>query len=299
MRCHRDIGDSFDGIVAIGGGRIIDTAKAISVRSNELTRFMDDPSYKLSGEARIPLVAIPTIAGSGSEVTPFAVAYRQGIKHSISHPALAPVAAVIDPQLTATVPRLQRAISGLDAIAHGIEALLSNCASEASDLHGRKAIEIGCRALFKPTANLTEQLTDLCWAALRGGMAIATTTTTIPHAMSYYFTSVHGVAHGHAVALTMGRYLRRFGISMQSEQRLRRWSESYDYILHQFGATSHLDIEQIWYEHLARLGISASLSSMGITKVDMDLLQQHVSRERFANSPLQMSVAEARDLLVD
>jgi len=298
VRCHRDLGDSFDSIVAIGGGRIIDTAKAISLGSKELTRFADDPSYELRGDARIPLVAIPTIAGSGSEVTPFAVAYRQGIKQSIRHPALAPVAAVIDPQLAATVPRLQRAVSGLDAIAHGIEALLSNRASEASDLHGRKAVEIGCKALFKPPDNLLKQLTELCWASVSGGMAIATTTTTIPHAMSYYFTSVHGVPHGHAVALTMGRYLHRFGAAMQSEKRLRKWSESYEYILHQLGARSHSDVEQTWYEHLACLGITASLSSLGIT-IDMDVLRQHVNRDRFANSPLQMSVAEAKTLLVD
>ncbi|HEX8113894.1 MAG TPA: iron-containing alcohol dehydrogenase [Kofleriaceae bacterium] len=299
MRCHRDLGDSFDGIIAIGGGRIIDTAKAIALRSQELVRFMDDPSHKLQVESRIPLVAVPTLAGSGSEVTPFAVAYRNGIKQSLSHPAMAPAAAVVDPDLTATVSPRQRAISGLDAIAHGVEALLSKRAGATSDRHARRAIEIGYKALFKPAHGPAEQLIDLCRASVSGGAAISTTRTTIPHAMSYYFTSVHGVPHGHAVALTMGRYLRAFGIAAKADRQLRRWSESYDYVLHALGATGPHEVEGCWHDHLARLGISVSLSSIGIRAIDMSVLGQHVNRDRFENSPLNMSTAEARALLVE
>jgi alcohol dehydrogenase class IV len=299
MRCHRELGDSFDGIIAIGGGRIIDTAKAIALAGQELVRFMDDPSHKLQVERRAPLVAVPTLAGSGSEVTPFAVAYRDGIKQSLSHPAMAPTAAVVDPGLTATVPPRQRVISGLDAIAHGVEALLSNRASAASDRHARTAIEIGCRALFEPARDPTQQLIDLCRASVAGGAAISTTRTTIPHAMSYYFTSVHGVPHGHAVALTMGRYLRAFGVAARADRRLRRWAESYDHVLHALGATAPHDVEGCWHDHLARLGISVSLSSIGIRTIDMSVLGQHVNRDRFENSPLNLSTAEAMALLVE
>lgn len=298
MRCHRELGDGFDGIIAIGGGRIIDTAKAIAVRRQALVRFMDDPSHTLQVERCIPLVAVPTLAGSGSEVTPFAVAYRDGIKQSLAHPAMAPTVAVVDPGLTATVSPRQRAISGLDAIAHGIEALLSKRASAASDRHARSAIARGCTALFEPARGPADPLLELCRASVAGGAAIATTRTTIPHAMSYYFTSVHGVPHGQAVALTMGRYLRAFGISANADSQLSRWSESYDYILHALGATGPHDVEGRWYGHLARLGISVSLSAIGIRTLDMRALGQHVNRDRFENSPLNMSTAEACALLV-
>lgn len=298
MRCHRERGDSFDAIVAIGGGRIIDTAKAISLRRNEVQRFFDDPTYQLHAEDRAPVFAVPTIAGSGSEVTPFAVAYKDGIKHSLSHPALAPVAAIIDPRLMESVPHLQRVISGVDAVAHGIEALLSNRATDTSDVHGRKAVEIGRRILFNPRNGAAQDLSELYDASIAGGRAIAVTRTTIPHAMSYYFTSVHGVPHGHAVGLTMGRYLRRFGMSMQNDRRLWKWSRSYEYILEQFGALGHADIEDIWRDRLANLGLAVSLSALGIAEVDLKELSQHVNADRFANSPLQLSVEEAAQLLV-
>lgn len=301
LRCHRELGDAFDGVVAIGGGRIIDTAKAIALGGAALARFLDDPSRALQVERRVPLVAVPTVAGSGSEVTPFAVAYRDGIKQSLSHPAMAPAVAVVDPTLTATVSARQRAISGLDAIAHGIEALLSRRASEASDRHARRAIELGCDALFGATLAPAPppRLTDLCCASVAGGAAIATTRTTIPHAMSYYFTSVHGVPHGHAVALTMGRYLRAFGLAAGAGGPLRRWTESYDHVLRALGAAGPDDVEGRWSGHLARLGLGVSLSSLGIRAIAMDVLGQHVNRDRFENSPLSMSTAEASALLVE
>ena len=298
MRCHRERGDSFDAIVAIGGGRIIDTAKAISLRREEVQIFFDNPTYELRAEGAVPLFAVPTIAGSGSEVTPFAVSYKDGIKHSLSHPALAPVAAIIDPRLMESVPHLQRAISGVDAVAHGIEALLSNRATDASDAHAMKAVEIGRRILFNSRNGAVEDLAELYNASIAGGRAIALTRTTIPHAMSYYFTSVHGIPHGHAVSLTMGRYLRRFGASMKNDRRLWKWSRSYEYVLQQFGASSHADIEGIWHARLAELGLRVSLSSLGIGEVDLGELGQHVNADRFANSPLRLTVKEAADLLM-
>lgn len=298
MRCHRERGDTFDAIVAIGGGRIIDTAKAISLRRKEIQSFFDDPSHELRAEGRMPIFAVPTLAGSGSEVTPFAVSYKDGIKHSLSHPALAPVAAIIDPWLMESVSYLQRAISGVDAIAHGVEALLSNRASDASDVYGMKAVETGRRILFDFQTGALDNLPELYEASIAGGRAIAMTRTTIPHAMSYFFTSVHGVPHGHAVGLTMGRYLGRFGASMKNDRRLWKWSRSYEFILDQFGASNYADIEEIWQNRLAKLGLGVSLSSLGITDVDPNELSRHVNVERFENSPLRLTVQQAVDLLV-
>jgi len=242
-------------------------------------------------------VAVPTIAGSGSEVTPFAVAYRNGIKQSITHPALAPVSALIDPNLMESVSPRQQAISGLDAIAHGIEALLSNRACAASDVHGRRAIQLGWNALFRLPRGSVEQLTQLSLASLSGGFAIAQTRTTVPHALSYYFTSVHGVPHGHAVSLSMGRYLHAFGAGIRKERRLLPWSRSYDYVLEQLGAGSALDVEQAWGDALARLGLAKSLGSMGIGAVPSGDVERHVNPARFNNSPLAIGLDEALGLL--
>lgn len=298
IRCHQERGTTFDAIVALGGGRIIDTAKAISLSRNELQNFFNDPTYNLRGKGSVPLFAVPTLAGSGSEVTPFAVSYKDGLKHSLSHPALAPAAAIIDPQLMLSVPPLQRAVSGVDSIAHGIEAMLSKRATEMSDAFARKAVDLGHRLLFKSQRNTPEDFSDLFSSSIAGGRAIATTRTTIPHALSYYFTSVHGIPHGHAVGLSMGRYLHRFGSTLRNDRDLGKWSKNYEYILHRFGASNPADLECIWNNNLERLGLPVSLSKLGIEKLDLNELSQHVNADRFANSPLQLTVEEATNLLV-
>lgn len=297
LRCHRELGDAFDAIVAIGGGRVIDTAKAISVRRENLQRFADDPDSEVRADDAVPLVAVPTVPGSGSEVTPFAVAYREGVKHSISHPALAPGTALVDPDLMRSVSPSQQAISGLDAVAHGIEALLSNGASAASDVHARRAVELGWKALLQQPQGSMDQWTQLSLASLSGGLAIAHTRTTVPHALSYYFTSVHGVPHGHAVSLSMGRYLGAFGAGLRRERRLLRWSRSYDYVLEQLGAASAVDVERTWAEALARLGLQGSLGAMGIGTVAAADLERHVNPARFNNSPLRVGLDDALGLL--
>jgi alcohol dehydrogenase class IV len=150
IRCHDELGDDFDCIVAIGGGRIIDTGKAISLGRSGLSNFINDLSSSLNSDAKIPVVALPTITGSGSEVTPFAVTYQDGLKYSISHPSVAPAIALIDPQIMRTVSPLQQAISAVDAVSHGIEALLSNEATEESSNYAKQAVALGVGGSFRP-----------------------------------------------------------------------------------------------------------------------------------------------------
>ena len=299
IKCHQDFGGRFDCIVAIGGGCIIDTAKAVSLNLDELLRFQDDPSHALKiGPDKIPVVAIPTVAGSGSEVTPFAVVYREGLKFSLSHPLIAPNVALIDPYLMRTVSSRQRAISGIDVIAHGIESMLSKRATEESDASAKEAIAIGWRGLFSAEDDAVYATEQLATAAIAAGNAIAHTRTTIPHAMSYYFTSVHGIPHGLAVSLTMGSYLRLFGLAIKDEHQLERWAASYDYVLDQLGASGAYDVERVWRDNLKKLGLQVELSSFGIKPENMCDLDRHVNIDRFENSPLGLSVEDAKRMLL-
>lgn len=221
---HAEIGrEGVDGLVAIGGGRVLDMAKLLSTGlpgAAEISRRLD------AGEAiarRLPLVAVPTTAGSGSEATPFAVAYANGRKSSVDHPSLLPDAAIIDPSVLAGLPRAVVATAGLDALCHCIESLLSRRATPASRALARRGLKLGLANLAAAAAGRRAALARMSLTAHLAGRAIALTRTTIPHALSYPLTSRYGLAHGLAVSLSMATYLRLFGQRLATEPRLGDW----------------------------------------------------------------------------
>lgn len=181
-----------DSIVAVGGGSVIDMAK--------LVRFYSD--YK-----QIPLIAIPTTAGTGAEVTQFAVCYIDGVKHSISDESILPNQSILYPPLTYNNSSYLTACSGFDALAQAIEAYWNTNATEKSDVFATQAINKIFSVLSKLELNHYNRA-ELLFGANLAGQAINITRTTVPHALSYTLTSKYGYPHGHAVALTFPYFLR-------------------------------------------------------------------------------------------
>ena len=197
-----------DLVVAVGGGSVLDLAK--SARG-----LADDPDLRVAivsgattGARAVPLVAIPTTAGTGSEATHFSVVYVDGVKHSVGHPSFRPEYALLDPDLTASMPPRTTAESGLDALSQAMESMWSTGSTDESRRLARRALECAWSnleaAVCSPSA---ESRIGMCTAAHLAGQAIDTSKTTAAHALSYPITIIHGVAHGHAVALTLGTFL--------------------------------------------------------------------------------------------
>lgn len=127
-------------VVAIGGGRVLDIGKMLATWPLHPDTLKTAVEGGQSLARRIPLVAVPTTAGSGSESTPFAVVYLHGRKHSLDHPSLLPDVAVVDYRLTAAVPRPAAAAAGLDVLCQCIESLLSRRTTPASDRDARRGL---------------------------------------------------------------------------------------------------------------------------------------------------------------
>ncbi|MGL4512532.1 MAG: phosphonoacetaldehyde reductase [Lacipirellulaceae bacterium] len=204
---NRDPFDAFPfgAIIAIGGGTAIDLAKLAALG---LTNA-GVPARTLLGEGfaprdALPIVAVPTTAGTGSEATRFAVVYVDGVKRSIDHPSLLPTRAIVDPTLTHSLPPRQTAATGLDAFCQSIEALWAVAATDESDPVAEEAAALAWEwlpiAVHAPTP---EARAAMCRAAHLAGRAINVTRTTAPHALSYHLTSAHGVPHGFAVAFSL------------------------------------------------------------------------------------------------
>lgn len=189
-------------IVAVGGGSAMDVAKCIKLYSG-----MDPTRSYLTQEMRdtgIPLAAVPTTAGTGSESTRHAVIYAQGVKQSISHPAIVPDFAALLPEVLATLPLYQKKCTMLDALCQAIESWWSASATPESIAYSREAITAirdNWRAyIFNNDADAAAKVMR---AANLAGRAINITATTAAHAMSYKLTSLYHLPHGHAVAVCM------------------------------------------------------------------------------------------------
>ena len=191
-----------DGLVSVGGGSSIDTAKAIKARMNAKTEE-DVIRSNLAFEAPCPHIAIPGTAGTGSEATQFAVVYVNGKKVSLNHAELRPDGVVLDASLLDSLPLYHKKSCALDALAQGIESYWSRGSNDDSKVHAYLAV-IGVldnlKAYLEGDPHAAEEMLD---ASFQSGKAIQITKTTAAHAMSYMLTKRLGLAHGHACMLTL------------------------------------------------------------------------------------------------
>lgn len=195
---------SFVAVIGVGGGSALDMAKfAALVATNP-----GDPEAFFRGSPvanpPIPVVAIPSTAGTGAEVSRSVVASLGGRKASVNHPGLVPVAAVLDPTLTVSVPKQVTVWTGLDALSHCIEALLSTRASPLTDAVALQGIRLILRYLPICTehgGNL-EARSQMQVAAYLGGLALAAGMV-VGHSIAHTLSNRFGLPHGLACALAL------------------------------------------------------------------------------------------------
>ncbi|MBQ8945562.1 MAG: iron-containing alcohol dehydrogenase [Lachnospiraceae bacterium] len=191
--------ENCDSILAIGGGSTMDVAKCI-----KLFASMDhDRNYleQRIDENNILLMAVPTTAGTGSEVTRYAVIYYNGIKQSITHESCIPSMVFVDPSFLKTVADYHRKATLFDALCHGIESYWSVNSTDESKSYAREAIGMILDNMDDYLANDNHGNIAMQRASQLAGRAINITQTTAGHAMCYMLTSMFGIAHGHAAAL--------------------------------------------------------------------------------------------------
>lgn len=191
-----------EAIVAIGGGSAIDVAKCI-----KLFCKMDSSENYLKQDfvdTEIPLIAVPTTAGTGSESTRYAVIYYNDEKQSVNHQSIVPDYAVLDSSLLKTLPLYQKKCAMLDALCQGIESWWSVNSTDESKEYSKIAVEVIMQNweqyVFENDDQAAEQI---MLGSNYAGRAINITQTTAPHAFSYKLTSLYGIPHGHAVAICL------------------------------------------------------------------------------------------------
>ena len=198
-----------DTILAVGGGSAIDVAKCIklAILAEEGNAAIIPPlvSQRLPIDGgKIPFIAIPTTAGTGSESTHNAVMYYEGSKQTVTNDGILPDYAVLEPSVLKTLPLYQKKCTMMDALCQGIESWWSVNSTDESKGYSKRAIELIManwrKYIFE---NDDEAAVKIMLAANYGGRAINIALTTAAHAMSYKITSLYKLPHGHAVAVCL------------------------------------------------------------------------------------------------
>lgn len=203
-----------DVIVALGGGSVIDTAKVLAAANGDFKAVKSFLETK-SGEDRLgatPIIAVPTTAGTGSEVTCWGTVWdgAGARKHSLALPRLYPETALIDPALMLGKPRDLTVSTGLDALSHALESLWNKNVNPISMTFAVRA----AREIFETLPRLVDDLRNvelrarMARAALFSGLAFSNTKTAIAHSLSYPVTLRYGVPHGIACSFTLPAVLR-------------------------------------------------------------------------------------------
>ena len=199
-------------VASIGGGSALDTAKLVAYLAKTPDRLDDIYGVGLAKGERLPLLLVPTTAGTGSEVTPIAIVTTPTTeKKGVVSPRLLPDWAILDPELTLGLPAQVTAATGIDAMVHAIEAYTSkHKKNPMSDQLARQALSLlsaNVRTVCAHGSNL-EARSQMLLGSMRAGMAFANAPVAAVHALAYPIGAIFHVSHGLSNALVLTQVLR-------------------------------------------------------------------------------------------
>ena len=283
-------------ILAIGGGSCIDLGKACAAlcglpgqpTAASVREALANKAY-VSDRPRPELIAMPTTAGTGSEVTRWATVWdpQEKRKLSIDHPDGYPSAAVIVPEWTVGMPASLTFSTGLDALAHAMEAFWAVNRNPLSQELAIAAVTKIRDALPAALADLGDRNArqEMALGSLMAGMAFSQTKTTACHSISYPLTMLHGIPHGFAAAITLSSVMRRNAEAVPEIARL----EEVFYDAEGFDA---------WLEDTADGIASLSLSSFGVKEADLrEICNLAFTPGHMDNNPVAFTQADVMEIL--
>lgn len=295
-----------DAIVAVGGGSVMDMAKALCAFETVTGTDALHAAIRRSAPPaprRLGLHLAPTTSGSGSEATHFAVVYIGEEKYSIAAQSLRPDGITLDPLLAVSGSRYQRATSGIDAVCQAIESLWASNGTTSSRRLARHALALLLSNVEAFVNNPCERSARaMCIGSHLAGRAIDVSKTTAAHALSYAITKRFGHSHGHAVALTLGKFIERHtaagAADLQSNVDIGIHSRTMNFIGGCLGAKTGAEARQSFEQLLRRIGLHATLAEAGIVDAeDKAALISSVNVERLQNNPVKFSAEDLRHIM--
>ncbi len=265
----KGIKENIDFVIGIGGGSPLDAAKAIALMIRNPLEH-SDILYQKKPFHSLPVIAIPTTAGTGSEATPYAILtlHSEQTKRSISH-RIFPELALIDYSYLRTVPQTILINTAVDALGHLIESYINVNATDYSKMLCDYGFHLWGSVkhtlLTHPTND--RELECLMTASTIAGMAITHTGTSLPHGMSYSLTYADQIPHGKAVGIFLSSYLKESGDN-----------ESMNHIINLLGFSDYTVFDDFLHNLLGDVTISPS-------QVERDITGMMNNKLKLANCP--------------
>ncbi|MFD2706263.1 iron-containing alcohol dehydrogenase [Salibacterium lacus] len=299
---HEDIkNDSYDVIIGVGGGSVLDAAKVLSVLKTNDQSVNDMLGTNLIEEPGIPTVLIPTTSGTGSEVTPNAIVTfpEEELKIGIVSPYLLPDLVVLDPMLTLGLPKSITAATGMDAFTHSLESYISSKANYLSDTFAMDSIRLISRSIVEAYRNgeNVEAREKMIVGSMYGGMALTSAGTAAVHALAYPLGGKFKVAHGVANAMLLP-HVMEFNLDAITEKLSNVAKEiriADDGEPDQQAAEKMIEQIKEWTKTLE---IPQDLSEYGVAEEDVEDLAVAASKitRLLDNNPKELSLEDMKNI---
>lgn len=281
-----------DGIVGFGGGSSMDVAKLVALLAKGAQRLEHIYGVNQAQGTRLPLLLVPTTAGTGSEVTPIAIVTTgEGEKKGVVSPLLYPDIALLDAELTRGLPAHITAATGIDAMVHAIEAYTGRIhKNPISDCFAREALRLLSGAIHAACADgqALQSREDMLIGACLAGAAFANSPVGAVHALAYPIGAQFKVSHGLSNALVLPHVAR-----FNSETVQDHYAELYRIIDPESGSVRRQASQFLDYFQAlpAALGLPTCLRQVGITKQDIPALVRDAMKQTrlLVNNPRDMT----------
>ena len=290
-----------DLVIAAGGGSVLDYAKIANVLcvNDSLKEDICNSEYKLIKPKR-KLLAIPTTAGSGAEVTSNAVIYLDNIKYSIEGNLIKPDFYFLIPDFVKGASNKIKSSAGFDAISQAMESLISKKSNNESVCYSIESLKISLKYFhdfFKNPSN--DNTCAMLYASNLAGKAISISKTTAPHAVSYPFTSLFNISHGHAVSLTLSKFIlfnyqniEAADCSFNLKQRFK--------IIFDLTKTSNINDLKNYIDQISKKSkLENNFEKLGINiNNSLDKILKDVNDQRLANNPVKIKKENIKSILL-
>jgi len=303
----REMGVDF--IVGLGGGSAMDSAKCIALAAASAGPFWETMAAQKYSEVKgLPLVAIPTTAGTGTEANSVAMLCGPEGKRGFMHPSFYPALSIVDPELTRSMPARLTAITGMDVFFHAVECFLSTARQPLSDMLCLEAAHLATRFLPAAVDNGDDlnARTALAWASTAAGMSLSLSSPISQHALEYSFSGFnHEAQHGAGLVLLCRPYFSKL-IELadgdeETSDRLMNLAVAMG-----FGAGGDEDEDA----HPFLVGLEALLEAVGLAELRPEDLGFHAASvpqyveaamkltgmRHFVNTPVPMDEDDVREI---
>ena len=283
-------------VIALGGGSALDAGKSLAV----LLKNPGSIEGYLQGNVNfshksLPVIAVPTTAGTASEVTCWATIWdmKEKKKYSLVHESMFPEYAIIDPNLTICMPPFLTACTGMDALTHAIESCWSRNSQPISDVFALRAIRLvrkNIKKAYDDPENLTARK-NMALASLFAGLAFNNTKTAACHSLSYPMTMLFNIPHGLAVSITIKEVIK---------ENYRASPEKVQQIIEEFGASSVDEFNEILVDLMKSIGLPVRLRDLSLNEENIDqIIEAGINPDRMKNNPADLSKVDIRKILMN